>query len=559
MNFGQNVRARSCAGWACRWHGRLARAGCNKTKNDPQTCGYFLLASPARAGRPCHNARRGAILITTIWVTVILGAMLLVFARSMRVELVTAANRLDYDQADAVELGAEQYVLATCDNTDGEAEYILNQPGEALQVGSGYFWLLRPSQQNEQSYDFGITDECSKLNLNFTADGQSPASRDLTINLPGMTTQAADSIVDWIDTDENVTGGDGAESQFYMSLPEPYKCKNQPLETPEELLLVQGVDQTLLYGIDRNRNGVIEPAELTQGAAPVTNSNGVSANRGIFPFITVFTAEPNVDLQGNQRVDVNPATGGQNTGNSNASSGANKAGNSSGASPSGAGNRSPQKANGNANAQGGGSNQNLVQVLSTVLSSSRAQQIASAAQSRGPFSNIFDFAQKTNMQPQEIQLVADKITFTSQASIPGLINVNTAPREVLLCLPGLQESDVDGLITARQSADTSSVAWVAQAMTMSKAAQIGQYITSRSFFYSANIVAVSGDGRSFKREYIVVDARQSPAKIIYRKDLTQYGWPLPEDIRTSLRMGRGVGQSWEGMQAPAQPMLQGPK
>ncbi len=63
------------------------------------------------------------------------------------------------------------------------------------------------------------------------------------------------------------------------------------------------------------------------------------------------------------------------------------------------------------------------------------------------------------------------------------------------------------------------------------------YITGTSFQYSADIVAVSGDGRSFKRVRIVVDARTQPAKIVYRKDLTDLGWPLPPDVRTELRPG----------------------
>jgi len=79
-----------------------------------------------------------------------------------------------------------------------------------------------------------------------------------------------------------------------------------------------------------------------------------------------------------------------------------------------------------------------------------------------------------------------------------------------------------------------------------KAASIGNYITNRSFVYSADIVAVSGDGRAFKRVRIVVDATQSPPKIVYRKDLTSMGWPLPESVRTSLRQGKGPGSSLTG-------------
>src|SRR5258707_2668599 len=98
--------------------------------------------------------RRGMIFVTAMWVTIIIGAVVLVFARAMRVELAAAANRAGADQADSIEIGAEQYVLSQVDNIDGEADFVLNQPGEQLRVGDGYFWLLRPAA-NEQAYEFG--------------------------------------------------------------------------------------------------------------------------------------------------------------------------------------------------------------------------------------------------------------------------------------------------------------------------------------------------------------------------------------------------------------------
>src|ERR1700710_2537769 len=68
--------------------------------------------------------------------------------------------------------------------------------------------------------------------------------------------------------------------------------------------------------------------------------------------------------------------------------------------------------------------------------------------------------------------------------------------------------------------------------------KIGPFVTGQSFYYSADIVAVSGEGRAFKRARIVVNARSSPPVIVYRKDLTYLGWPLSPDILTSLRKGQ---------------------
>jgi hypothetical protein len=45
----------------------------------------------------------------------------------------------------------------------------------------------------------------------------------------------------------------------------------------------------------------------------------------------------------------------------------------------------------------------------------------------------------------------------------------------------------------------------------------------------------------------VVDSRTLPAQVIYRKDLTSLGWPLPAEVRDSLRAGRGVPDSAQGL------------
>jgi general secretion pathway protein K len=58
------------------------------------------------------------------------------------------------------------------------------------------------------------------------------------------------SIIDWTDSDDEITRlpfvkyeNAGAESAYYSSLNTPYQCRNKPLETVDELLLVKGITQ----------------------------------------------------------------------------------------------------------------------------------------------------------------------------------------------------------------------------------------------------------------------------------------------------------------------------
>ena len=85
--------------------------------------------------------------------------------------------------------------------------------------------------------------------------------------------------------------------------------------------------------------------------------------------------------------------------------------------------------------------------------------------------------------------------------------------------------------------DADSLAWVVDVLSQEKAVAIGSYITTESYQFSADIVSVSGDGRAFRRCRIVVDAAESPPRLLYRQDLTHLGWPLSPDIVNLLRSG----------------------
>ena len=59
-----------------------------------------------------------------------------------------------------------------------------------------------------------------------------------------------DAIIDWIDSDDNVKNGNGAENGYYLSLSPSYKARNAPVTYLEELLLIRGMTKELFYGKD---------------------------------------------------------------------------------------------------------------------------------------------------------------------------------------------------------------------------------------------------------------------------------------------------------------------
>jgi len=90
-----------------------------------------------------------------------------------------------------------------------------------------------------------------------------------------------DSILDWRD-DDTFHRLNGAEDDYYESLPHPYACKDGPFETVEELLLVRGVTPSLFYGTSAGEDDTGEAFSLRKGLADLvtvySRSNRVEVN-----------------------------------------------------------------------------------------------------------------------------------------------------------------------------------------------------------------------------------------------------------------------------------------
>jgi general secretion pathway protein K len=87
-----------------------------------------------------------------------------------------------------------------------------------------------------------------------------------------------DSILDRRD-DTELHRINGAEDEYYESLPKPYSCKDAPFETVEELLQVRGVTPSIFYGCYKTGG---EEGETTW-------------RRGLVDLVTVYSRSTRVD------------------------------------------------------------------------------------------------------------------------------------------------------------------------------------------------------------------------------------------------------------------------
>jgi hypothetical protein len=383
----------------------------------------------------------------------------------------------------------------------------------------------------------------------------------MLMNLPGMTQDIADSILDWIDTDEQ-TREFGAETEYYCTLQPPYMPKNGPLSTIEELLLVRDVTPSLLFGSDVNRNGRIDPDEATSNASipGVDNSDG-SMNQGWSPYLTLYSKEKNVQPSGQPKINLNgsdlqqlstdlqtaqltddqiqfilayrlygPYTDtkstSQNSGSSSASSSGSK---TSTAARGSSGSKS-------AGSNSGGDKLDLTKSGSTNLSSildligAKVQIPAQPPQSQ-PTTLDSPFTDSSGDMATYLPLLMDACTVNTAPEIVGRININLAPKSVLMTIPGLTVDLVDQIISQR-TMDTKNAdagrkyeTWILSEgiVTLKQMKALEPYVTCGGDVYRIQAIGFFDDGGVAARIEVIVDASTQPATVLFWRDISHLG------------------------------------
>jgi type II secretory pathway component PulK len=124
--------------------------------------------------------------------------------------------------------------------------------------------------------------------------------------------------------------------------------------------------------------------------------------------------------------------------------------------------------------------------------------------------------------------------------IPARVNVNTAPREVLLALPGLSEPDVDKILEKRPKLSATEAppdiyqtqAWLLTegVLNLSTLQSVDQYLGGMSQVYRVQSVGyLEGKGPSVRVEAII-DTNAGRPRIVAWRDLSELGkgWNEPQ-------------------------------
>ncbi|MSU36721.1 MAG: hypothetical protein EXS36_16815 [Pedosphaera sp.] len=445
-----------------------------------------LRQSPLDPGSRFSSAR-GSALIITLWVAFGLVSLALYFGNSSSLELRVAGNfSASMEAAHAID-GAARYAALLLSKLEqpGVLPDIKTYQREAVPVGDSTFWFIgRDDRQSQITTDlpyFALVDEASKLNLN-------TATAAMLQLLPRMTTELAAAIVDWRDTDSDISE-QGAEDEAYLRRNPAYHCKNAPFESIDELKMVIRADAEILYGEDLNRNGVLDINENDGVASlPLDDRNG-RLDPGILEYVTVASREPLTTTNGTRRINVQVA----------------------------------------------GFTQQLATVLNASLGSSRANAVL--ARFGGPgtrFNSVLEFFVRSGMTVDEFaQIEADVYSAPGNNAPAGLVNVNTASEAVLACIPGIGTQLASSVVAYRQSNPSrlNTVAWAADVLGAQNVPRAGRYLTGRSYQFSADIAGVGPLGRGYRRTRFMFDLSEGTPRISYVQDLTDLGWALGKQVR----------------------------
>lgn len=431
-----------------------------------------------------RSRRRGVALIAVLWIGA-LAAILLVGVRlSAAVDLSLSHAELEVVQARwLARAGVDQAMAVLADDgleVDSTKDKWYRDAGyfENVELATGTFAVTAPPGESDAdtAVRFGVTDLAGLLNVNAADNAQLQRLEDVTAPL-------AASILDWRDGNSDTRTG-GAERGYYAKLDFPYVPRNKPFATRHELRLVKDVDDDLFFGEDLDLDGVLDPNENDRDASPPDDDGNGELRRGLGGLMTVYGYELNQTGAGLPRVNLAEAS-------------------------------------------------EAVLKSRLKLSSPLAKGVVDA-RGRNRFDTVFDLLDvqpdrntSTEGDPsdavQSIDLEwigehLDDLTLEDDERLPAKVNINTAPREVLLTLQQLDDDEADAILRHRESDagpfDTVGELREAGGLDDGTFRAVAEKVVVRSHVFQVDATGTTARGLR-RRVIAVVDRGASPMKVLY--------------------------------------------
>lgn len=201
------------------------------------------------------SKRRGIALIVVLLAMAVIVPLTIQFNRAVRLEIYEASNlgetlRLHYAARSGFNLG-----WASLASDKGTFDALNEDWADQGALNDAARRLFDNAEVRVVVEDEGGKIPLNQLVKNNVVNGE---VREMLLRLltlpefrlePEQALALVNAIKDWVDKDDVVTET-GAETPYYANLPRPYRAKNGPLESLEELLAIKGVTKELYYGTE---------------------------------------------------------------------------------------------------------------------------------------------------------------------------------------------------------------------------------------------------------------------------------------------------------------------
>jgi DNA uptake protein ComE-like DNA-binding protein len=415
--------------------------------------------------------KKGLVLVTVLWVTVVLMVIVAVLGRQSRLDTKVCLARLEGVRCKWASRAGIEKAIGILNEDTRESDCLTD------------LWSDNEEDLNDVYlqncwFTVRVVDEASKLNINTVTKGQ-------LLALPEMLEEIADAIIDWRDEDDTPSAG-GAEGGYYENLQYGYMARNGPFRTIRELLLVKDVTEQLFYGEDTNLNGQLDYNEQDGDESLPYDDGDSELDKGWIAYLSCYSYDNNKDAEGNQKVNINEGDASQLSRSLNISS-------------------------------------SQADAIVNNRPSNGYQSIGDLISNNSPSTSQGGSNQQLDLQT--FSSIADKITVDSSEKLPGKVNINTASEIVLTALMGggdSAEQTAENIIAYRETLlygmESIGELLDVPSMTVNTFKSIAGLITTRSDVYSIRCVATADrngpNGAKLETE-AVVDRVSSPCKILY--------------------------------------------
>ena len=419
------------------------------------------------------------------------------------------------------------------DNSELFKDKFIFNDGRDKWYFSVYSW--NGSEDSQDSIVYGVKDEAGKLNLKYlpaevkkSAEGTSlfealneeTSASGISYEMDDLTGDLLDSYGKDIQENGDIEISDISDSKDVVSTSSLNTETNTITQTQTETsqtnliplligsskvpefefldayIVSQGYNIRVLYGKDLDMNFQTDSGTEAVGAVFQEGVSSFGAlGMGLRHWLTTASYDLNTDSLGTQRINLNDTNASLNSLN-----------------------LSPETL---AYIEAMRRNQRQIRNPAQLLSATEELQDESG--------NLRKYT--VELTESEMAIIFDKCTTIPELYLPGLININTASKEVLEVLPGVSEEIAESIVSSRESLMSDQLntpAWLLEMnlLTREELQNIYPYITARSRQYYFNIVAYSLPTGRYRVLEVIVDTASTPAQILMIRDLTRLGMPF---------------------------------